>query len=94
MLKYIIRSHKITRSHKSERGITMFIYNDNKQVKSEFKKMVIDCNMTMTDIARECNLIPQQLNNRFNNSRLALSDLKKWCNAMGCDLVIDIVKRP
>ena len=88
MLKYIARSYK-----SEKRGITMFIYNDNKQVKSEFKKMAIDCNMTMTDIARECNLIPQQLNNRFNNSRLALSDLKEWCNAMGCDLVIDIVKR-
>lgn len=71
----------------------MFKYENNKQVKNEFKKMTIDCNITMTDIAKKCDMIPQQLNNRFNNSRLALSDLKQWCDAMDCDLVIDFVKR-
>lgn len=71
----------------------MFVYEDNKQVKKEFKKMAIDCNMTMTDVASKCNMIPQQLNNRFNNSRLALSDLKTWCDVMDCDLVIDFKKR-
>ena len=68
-----------------------FIYTDNKQVKNEFKKKVIDQNMTMSAIAKNCDITPQILNNRFNNSRLALSDLKEWCNAMGCDLVIDFV---
>ena len=71
----------------------MFKYENNKQVKNEFKKMTIDCNITMTDIAKKCDMIPQQLNNRFNNSRLALSDLKQWCDAMDCDLVVDFVKR-
>ena len=71
----------------------MFKYENNKQVKNEFKKMTIDCNITMTDIAKKCDMIPQQLNNKFNNSRLALSDLKQWCNAMECDLVIDFRKR-
>lgn len=36
----------------------MFVYEDNKQVKKEFKKMAIDCNMTMTDVASKCNMIP------------------------------------
>lgn len=71
----------------------MFKYENNKQVKNEFKKMTIDCNITMTDIAKKCDMIPQQLNNRFNNSRLALSDLKQWCDAMDCDLVIDFARR-
>ena len=71
----------------------MFKYEDNKQVKNEFKKVAIDCGMSMTDIAKKCDMIPQQLNNKFNNNRLALSDIKEWCNAMNCDLVIDIVKR-
>jgi len=70
-----------------------FIYRDNKQVKNEFKKKVIDQNITMTEIAKRCGMIPQQLNNRFSNTRLALSDLKEWCNAMECDLVIDIQPR-
>lgn len=67
----------------------MFVYEDNKQVKKEFKKKVIDENLTMTEIALRCGLTSQILNNRFNNARLALSDLKEWCNAMGYDLVID-----
>lgn len=69
----------------------MFIYEDNKQVKAEFKKTVIDRKTTMTEVAKNCGLIPQELNNRFGNARLALSDLKEWCNAMGCELVIDFV---
>lgn len=57
------------------------------------KRLAIDYGMSMTDIAKKCDMIPQQLNNKFNNNRLALSDLKEWCNAMNCNLIIDIVKR-
>ena len=70
-----------------------FIYTDNKQVKNEFKKKVIDQNTTMTAVAQKCGMIPQQLNNRFRNDRLALSDLKEWCKAMNCELVIDFVPK-
>lgn len=70
-----------------------FIYQDNKQVKKEFKKKVIDNNLTMTEVAKRCDMIPQELNNKFANSRLALSDLKEWCNAMECDLVINFAPR-
>ena len=58
----------------------MFIYKDNKQVKNEFKKIVIDENITMSIVADKLGIVPQQLNNKFNNSRLALSDLKEWLN--------------
>lgn len=71
----------------------MFKYTDNTELKKEFKKVVIDNNMTMTEIAKRCDIIPQQLNNRLNNNRIALSDLKQWCDAMDCDLIVDIVKR-
>ena len=50
----------------------MFVYENNKQVKAEFKKVVIDQNTTMTAIAEKCGMIPQQLNNRFRNDRLYL----------------------
>lgn len=70
-----------------------FIYEDNKQLKNEFKKVVEDNYTTMTAVAAKCGMIPQQLNNRFNNARIALTDVKLWCDAIGCDLVIDIVKR-
>lgn len=71
----------------------MFRYNDNKQVKNEFKKIVIDENSTMTVVANGLGIVPQQLNNKFNNNRLALSDLKEWLDILGYDLMIDFVKR-
>lgn len=70
-----------------------FVYNDNKQLKNEFKKLIIDENVTMTEVAQRCGLIPQQLNNRFNNSRIAFTDIKQYCDALGYDLVIDFKKK-
>ena len=69
----------------------MFKYEDNKQVKNEFKKIVIDENITMSEIADKLEIVPQQLNNKFNNRRLALSDLKEWLNCIGYELHIDFV---
>ena len=69
----------------------MFKYEDNKQVKNEFKKIVIDENITMSIVADKLGIVPQQLNNKFNNNRLALSDLKEWLNCIGYELHIDFV---
>ena len=55
----------------------MFKYVSNSQIKKEFKKAVIDHDTTMVAIAEKCGINRQQLNNRFNNNRLALSDLSK-----------------
>lgn len=71
----------------------MFIYENNKQVKNEFKKIVMDENITMSAIADKLGIVPQQLNNKFNNNRLALSDIQKWLNVVGYNLVIDFVKK-
>lgn len=71
----------------------MFIYNDNKQVKTEYKKVLLDEGISMTDVARKLDMIPQQLNNKFNNTRLAFSDIEKFLDAIGYDLSIDFVKR-
>lgn len=69
-----------------------FIFLDNKQIKNEFKKLTIDNNITMSEVAGRCGLIPQQLNNRFNNNRLAFSDLKQYLNSIGYELQIDFIK--
>lgn len=69
-----------------------FIYTDNKQLKKEFKKLTIDNNITMAEVGNRCGLIPQQLNNRFNNSRIAFSDLKQYANSIGYEIMIDFVK--
>ena len=55
----------------------MFIFSENEQIKKEFKKIVIDEGLTMVEVANRCNLIPQQLNNKFNNNRIAFTDLKE-----------------
>lgn len=70
----------------------MFKYEDNKQVKNEFKKIVIDENITMSEVAERLEIVPQQLNNKFNNSRLALSDLKEWLAIIGYELELNFKK--
>lgn len=71
----------------------MFKYKNNEQVKKEFKCVVTMENETMTSVAKKCGMIPQQLNNRFNNDRIGLNDLEQWLNVMGYDLYIDFRKR-
>lgn len=71
----------------------MFVYKDNKQVKNEFKKIVIDESITMSIVADRLEIVPQQLNNKFNNSRLALSDLKEWLNCIGYELELNFKKK-
>ena len=70
----------------------MFIYTDNKQVKNEFRKLTIDNDITMSMVADRLGIVPQQLNNKFNNSRLALSDLNEWLHCIGYELHIDFVQ--
>ena len=67
----------------------MFVYTDNKQVKNEFKKLTIDNNITMSMVANRLGIVPQQINNKFNNSRLALSDLNELLHCIGYELHID-----
>lgn len=71
----------------------MFIFSDNEQLKKEFKKIVIDENLTMQEVAKRCELSPQILQNRFSNSRVALTDLKKFLDVIGYELQIDFVKK-
>jgi len=60
-------------------------------MKNELKKILIDNNMTAKEIADNIGVKPQQYNNIVNKRNFALSDLKRICDAMSCDLIIDIV---
>lgn len=71
----------------------MFIFSENEQIKKEFKKIVIDEGLTMAEIAKRCDLIPQQLNNKFNNNRIAFTDLKQFLNSIGYELQIEFIKK-
>ena len=70
-----------------------FTYQNNKQIKDEFRKMLIDKDITMAQVAERLEIVPQQLNNRFNNKRIALADLQAWLDVVGCDLKISFVDR-
>lgn len=70
-----------------------FIYTDNKQLKKEFKKLAIDNDITMSEVAKRNNMIPQQLNNRFGNTRLAFSDIRQYLNSIDYDLMIDFIPK-
>lgn len=71
----------------------MFKYDNNEQVKIEFKKTVVSEKKTMTSVVNKCGMIPQQLNNKFNNERIGLNDLSNWLDAIGYDLYLDFRKR-
>lgn len=66
-----------------------FIYKSNKQIKDEYKKILIDTGMSMTFVADKLDIVPQQLQNKFANKRLAFSDLQEWLDLIGYELVID-----
>ena len=71
----------------------MFIYTDNEQMKKEIKKTIIDNGMSQKEVADKMECKPQQFTNIINKENFAFRDMKRICDAMGCDLVIDIVKR-
>ena len=71
----------------------MFIYVDNEQMKKEIKKAIIDNDMNQKKIAEVMGCKPQQFTNIINKENFAFRDMKKICDAMDCDLIIDFVKR-
>ena len=65
-------------------------YNNNKQVKELFRQQAKKKNLTMKEIAEKKNMLPQQLNNKFNNKRLSFSDLKELCDLIDTDIFIEL----
>ncbi len=71
----------------------MFTYTDNEQLKNEIKKSVIDNRTTNKAIAEKLGITPQTYQHLINKKQLSFADVNKICDAMGCDLVIDIVPK-
>lgn len=71
----------------------MFTYLDNEKLKNEIKKAIIDNNTTGKAIADKLGISPQTYQHLINKKQLSFADVKKICDAMGCDLIIDIVPR-
>lgn len=68
----------------------MYKYIDNKSVRKEIDKLLIDISISKAELARKMECKPQQLNNILNKRNLALSDLQRIYNALGYNLYIDI----
>lgn len=65
-------------------------YTNNIEIKKYVTKKLIDMNMTKVELAENMQCKPQQLNNILNKKNLAFSDIARICDAMGCDLYVDI----
>ena len=71
-----------------------FSYEDNKQLKEIYKELLKKNGLTMLEASKLLGLsTPQQLNNKFNNKKISLSDLKKFLSIMGYVYEITIIKR-
>ena len=66
-----------------------FSYEDNKQLKEIYKELLKKNGLTMLEASKLLGLsTPQQLNNKFNNKKISLSDLKNFLSIMGYDYEI------
>lgn len=71
-----------------------FSYEDNKQLKEIYKELLKKNGLTMLEASKLLGLsTPQQLNNKFNNKKISLSDLKNFLSIIGYDYEITIKKR-
>lgn len=70
------------------------VYNgDNKQIKIEFKKILLDENLTLTVIANRMGISKNQLGNTFTKVNLSFNDIQKMLDAIGYEMHIDFVKK-
>ena len=71
----------------------MFKYTDNTELKNELKKAIIDNGTSAKNICDTLGMLPQTYQTLINKKNFSFADMKRICDAMNCDLVVDIVKR-
>lgn len=65
-------------------------YLNNEQIKKYIDKILIDKSITKVELANRMDCKPQQLNNILNKRNLAFRDVQRICNALDCNLYIEI----
>ena len=70
----------------------MLYSGDNKQIKNEIKKLIIDENITFTEISEKLNISKNQLNNTFNKVNLSFNDIYKFIDCIGYKMQIEFIK--
>lgn len=69
----------------------MFIYRDNDTLKNELRAEWTRKGLIQKDIARRMGVSTANLSNILVNKKsLSVDDIARICDAMGCDLYIDI----
>lgn len=66
------------------------IYTNNTDLKKYIDKILIDKEITKVELAKKLDCKPQQLNNILNKRNLAFTDIQRICNALDCNLYVDI----
>lgn len=67
-------------------------YQNNHQVITEIKKLMLDYNISQRAIAKELDISPQGLTKLLNKKNFGFEDAEKILNAMGHTLIIDFKK--
>jgi len=70
------------------------IYNNNEQLVTELKKLLLDTRYSQRDIAKQMGISPQALQNLLNKKQLSFADLKRVLDCINCDLLVDFSIRP
>lgn len=71
----------------------MFVYTSPTELKKEIKKAITSNDTTAKAICDTLGVSPMHYQQIFRKKNLSFSDINDICNAMDCDLVIDIVRR-
>ena len=70
------------------------IYNgDHAEIKKELRKILLDENIPLSEIANRLNISRMQLNHLFNKVNFSFTDLYKMLQSIGYDLEIDFIKK-
>lgn len=69
------------------------IYKDNNDIKKLIKIMLVNAGKTKRDIAKSLNVSGQQITNITNKKHITLDDLKKICDTIEYDVVVELKKR-
>lgn len=64
-------------------------YQNNHQIITEIKKLMLDNDISQRTIAKELDISPQGLTKLLNKKNFGFEDAEKILNAMGYTLIID-----
>ena len=67
----------------------VFIYENNKQVIVEIKKLMLENKVSQKQIAEVLNITPQGFTKLLNKKNFGFENEKKILNAMGYNLIVD-----